>query len=99
MRIRWTLLAAFVLVAALAFPVAGCSSSEPDAPSNGVEASAEELTKEKCGGSCHGFDRVEPVKKGRSAWADTVERMEGYGLDLTDGERDSIVDYLAENHS
>lgn len=99
MRTRPAMIAALALMAALAIPVAGCSG-DADTPANGSESlSGESLAKDKCGGSCHGFDRVEPVTKKRSEWKKTVERMEGYGLELTDGERDKIVDYLAENYS
>jgi mono/diheme cytochrome c family protein len=70
-----------------------------DAPVNGIDAptdgdSARVLVESRCSG-CHTLDRVWAQDQDRAGWESTVRRMESNGLQITDEEREIIVEYLA----
>ena len=52
--------------------------------------------------SCHGMERVVPVRAERAKWLKTVETMRAYmtewKIPLTDAERDTMADYLGQNY-
>jgi len=72
----------------------------PTSESSGEEpavAEGETLLQERCT-VCHTLARVESAQKTRDAWASTVDRMIGYGAQLSDAERTVVIDYLAETY-
>jgi cytochrome c553 len=48
---------------------------------------------------CHTRDRIDAAEKDRAGWEATVDRMIGYGADLTAEERQAVIDFLAERDS
>lgn len=44
---------------------------------------------------CHSRERIDAAQKDRAGWAATVDRMIGYGAQLSTAERDVLIDYLA----
>lgn len=74
--------------------------SEPAEPDSGDGAEVPEtdadraLVESKCSG-CHVLDRVWAVSQDAAGWESTVRRMEANGLQLSDDERTTIVNYLA----
>lgn len=75
--------------------------SEPTAPpetdgTNEIPATDTEraLVESKCS-QCHSLDQVWAAQKDASGWESTVRRMEANGLQLTDEERQRVIDYLA----
>ncbi len=55
------------------------------------------LLEERCT-ACHNLARVESAQKSRESWADTVDRMIGYGVELSDAERTILLDYLVATY-
>lgn len=106
---QWMAVWALALTLALGSSVAGCSaateqpSTTPPAGSNsatggagGDEVSAgESLVAEKCS-QCHSIDRVDAAVKDRDGWESTVTRMQRNGLEVTEEERETIVDWLTQ---
>jgi cytochrome c5 len=72
-------------------PTAAASAAPP------AELSGEELLQARCTG-CHTLDRVQAAGKTEAEWEATVERMRGNGAQLTDGEAQILVQYLAETY-
>lgn len=66
-------------------------------PSAPEVVSGAELLQERCT-SCHGLDRVERESYSQAEWDASVERMRGYGAELTDDEAQTLVEYLVENY-
>lgn len=66
-------------------------TSEPSEPEGRV------LLEERCT-ACHGLDRVEQAQKSREEWVTTVDRMVGYGAELSEAEKEVLVDYLEETY-
>ena len=66
-------------------------TEEPATPEGQV------LMEERCTG-CHSLGRVQSAQKTREAWTATVDRMIGYGTQLSDAERLLLLDYLAETY-
>lgn len=67
----------------------------PDPAAAGDEPQGQVLLEERCT-VCHTLDRVERAQKSRESWVDTVDRMIGYGAQLSDSERTILLDYLVE---
>lgn len=44
--------------------------------------------------ACHGLDLATDQKKTKAEWTDTVERMAGYGAEMTKEQKDQIITYL-----
>jgi hypothetical protein len=57
----------------------------------------EELTlvRERCT-ECHSLGRAISGERDRDGWESLIFRMQGYGAELTNEERELLVDYLAE---
>jgi outer membrane biosynthesis protein TonB len=66
-------------------------TAEPAAPQGQV------LLEERCT-ECHTLSRVENAQKSRQEWATTVDRMIGYGAQISDSERAVLLDYLVETY-
>lgn len=66
---------------------------DPTAPID--EPEGQVLLEERCT-VCHTLDRVERAQKSRESWVDTVDRMIGYGAQLSDSERTMLLDYLVD---
>src|SRR5689334_3043883 len=60
----------------------------PDGP-------GKDTTLKACGG-CHGADVILSMKQSRSAWAGTIDQMFNNGLNLSDAEYDSVLNYLTK---
>ncbi len=45
--------------------------------------------------ACHTRERIDNAEKDAAGWTDTVDRMIGYGVTLTDQERADLIAYLA----
>ncbi len=72
------------------------SSTPTPAPTEGP-AEGRLLLEDRCV-ACHSLDRVESAGKSREAWLETVNRMVDYGAQLSDAEKEVLVDYLAETY-
>lgn len=71
--------------------------AESDGDDSGEEPAADPdlaLVESKCSG-CHTLDRVWAASYDAAGWESTVRRMEANGLQLSDEERTTIVEYLA----
>jgi len=77
------LLAALVLV--------GCGSKETVAP---TPHPGQALVQTKCS-TCHTLAQVDNAKYSREMWQATVDRMVLAGMQITDEQKELIVDYLA----
>jgi hypothetical protein len=55
------------------------------------------LLEDRCTG-CHSLDRVTSANKTVEQWGATVDRMIVRGAELTDAERDVLVEYLAKEY-
>lgn len=73
-------------------PGAG-ESTGGESPDAGQDAAR--LAETKCT-MCHTYDRVESADYSREEWESTVTRMQQNGLVVTDEEKATIVEYLAE---
>jgi outer membrane biosynthesis protein TonB len=71
----------------------------PTATPEATEGPAEGrlLLEDRCV-ACHTLDRVESARKTEEAWLETVNRMVEYGAQLSDPEKEVLVDYLAETY-
>lgn len=69
----------------------------PEPTAEPAEPEAQVLLEERCT-TCHGRDRVKQAQKSREAWATTVDRMMGYGAQLSQSEREVLLDYLVETY-
>jgi hypothetical protein len=79
--------AAFIVAGAIA-ATAGCAR-QPMQP-------GELLVRANCGqADCHTLDRVMTARKTRTQWSDAIARMRSHGLDVTDAQARTIVDYLS----
>ncbi len=84
---RFTCLAALILIALLA-----CGAL---ALFRATESEEVVLIRDECDTSCHGLDQVREADLSYEGWRSTVIRMENHGADLTDEERETVIDYLA----
>ena len=75
----------FLLAMFSAILCAACGSA-PKTP-------ADELFLSKCS-RCHGSELALKKKKTYDQWLDTIKRMENFGLDISNGERKAIAQYL-----
>lgn len=80
---------------------ATATTEEPTATSEPTSAPDDQegrvLLEERCT-VCHNLDRVERTQKSRESWVDTVDRMIGYGAQLSDSERTVLLDYLVDTY-
>lgn len=65
-----------------------------DMMDEGAMISGDELVNTRCT-VCHSRDRIDNASKDQAGWTATVDRMIGYGANLTDAERQALIDYLA----
>ena len=92
--------AAAVSCIAFAACSSGSSSSTPSEPSGGETGgdastlNGEQLAREKCV-QCHSYDRVERAEKDAAGWESTINKMIRQGLNVTEEERQAILDYLS----
>ena len=102
---------AALLTLALTMMLVGCGTGEPDtiAPQPPAAETGDNdtpvmpdadpalvLVETKCSG-CHELARVWAQDTDRAGWDALVARMEANGLQVTAEERQTIIDYLAEN--
>jgi hypothetical protein len=62
-----------------------------------VAVDAEALLQDRCT-ECHALNRTTSARKSREQWDETVSRMIGYGVELSDEEKAALLDYLAETY-
>ncbi len=99
------LLAVFIIVSVLAAgcgqPTAPSATEAPKAPGAATQpATAPEgaaLLQQRCTG-CHNLTRVESAQKTADQWKATVDRMVGKGAQLTPGEENVLISYLAATY-
>jgi len=63
----------------------------------GGEPDGASLLESRCD-KCHSLTRVTSADKTAEGWAVTVDRMITNGAELTDAERDILVEYLAQEY-
>ena len=80
--------AAMLLVAALSPLIAGCT----------LQASGQDLVESECS-RCHTLAPIEVQGRTRAEWDAVVQRMIEHGADLSEGQAQRVVDYLAETAS
>jgi cytochrome c5 len=100
---------AIVVVLVLSVGIIGCSGETadengtstpapqpvpPDDDDGAQSDPAKDLVDTKCS-LCHTLDRVYSAQMSRDEWIVTIDRMKQNGLVVTDGEYDTIVDFLA----
>ncbi|MGH9662742.1 MAG: helix-hairpin-helix domain-containing protein [Bryobacteraceae bacterium] len=78
-----------LLVAVLLAPAAASQVPLPDGPSR--------KTVEKLCSGCHGVAILLAPRRTREAWRKSVDQMAALGVEGTDEEFDSIVDYLVRH--
>lgn len=89
---RW--LAVVVLVGLMVTAMVACGGA---APTEEMVADGETLLQERCT-ECHPLDRVTSASMTRDGWEANVEDMIAKGAQLTDAEKEVLVDYLAETY-
>jgi hypothetical protein len=67
--------------------LAACSRSE-----------GETLLQERCAASCHEKSEIVAVGRTRDEWSQKIDQMIVFGAELSDEERETLLDYLAENY-
>ncbi len=83
MRKVWRWFIPLVIVAGL---LAACSQPE-----------GEKLLEQQCTG-CHEKSKVVTVGRTRDEWSQKVDQMIDFGAELTEEEREILVEYLAETY-
>lgn len=72
-----------------------------DAPATGVQPAANSegaaLLDQRCS-VCHSPDRAKQAPRSKIDWETTVTRMIGKGAQLSDAEKQTLVDYLAKTY-
>ena len=63
----------------------------------GGDSPQDQLLQDRCT-ACHSLARVEKAQKTREEWDQTVSRMVGKGVQLTEDEQSALVEYLAETY-
>lgn len=76
-----------ILLVMLAPLLAGCT----------LRASGQELVESECT-RCHTLAPIEVEGRTQAGWEDVVYDMIEHGADLTEGQVQRVVDYLAENY-
>jgi len=99
-----TVLLTIVLLLTMGMMLAACGSkSETKAtqPSGSTSAPAVSdgatLVQDRCT-KCHTLERVTSAKKNADQWTQTVNRMISNGAQLTDQEKQVVIDYLAKTY-
>lgn len=72
--------------------------TQPGAAAPAVELDGKALVSERCT-QCHGLAKIEAKKSNTDGWKATVERMIGKGAQLSDAEKQAVIDYLAKTYS
>jgi hypothetical protein len=72
-------------------------TATPEPTAEPAEPEGRVVLEERCT-ACHGLGRVESARKSREEWVTTVERMVGYGAQLSEDEESVLIDYLAETY-
>ena len=58
------------------------------------EGTGKKLVSENCR-SCHGLDALLEKKRSRNEWEKLVDKMVEHGLEITDKDKKTVIDYLA----
>jgi hypothetical protein len=69
------------------------SATEPGINSEERPLNGPSILAEHCSG-CHAIQVLEIIRKSRSDWEITLEKMEAFGLQLSQEEQDILLDYL-----
>jgi uncharacterized membrane protein len=97
--------AALVIMAALVACGSGSSQQPQDAPAQATDPAgatapaidAAALLQQRCT-VCHPLDRVTNSRMTSAQWDQTVTIMIGKGAQLTDAEKQALVEYLAKTY-
>ena len=81
---RW-----FILLVIVAGLLAACSQPESE---------GEKLLEQQCTSSCHEKSKVVAVGRTHDGWSQKVDVMITFGAELTEEEREILVEYLAETY-
>jgi len=95
-RARVVLAAAMLPFALAAAMAGGCASSSSGAGAANVSPTDGAALVSALCTQCHPPDRVASAHKDRNGWTATIARMEAHGLQVTDQQRQSIIDYLTK---
>jgi cytochrome c5 len=80
----WMVLA----IATMTMPAAAGAQTKPDDPAT------QKLIQTKCA-ACHPLTQIAPARKTNDDWGATIDKMIGFGAQISDAEYDHIVDYLS----
>ncbi|MDR3686484.1 MAG: hypothetical protein P4L93_05985 [Coriobacteriia bacterium] len=95
-RARVALTATLLPLALAAALAGGCASgSSASAAASVPPTDGAGLVSVLCT-QCHPPERVASAHKDRNGWSATIARMEAHGLQVTDQQRQSIIDYLTK---
>jgi hypothetical protein len=90
-RARKALIGVIVPLGVAMALVSACSStSTGPLPTDGAGLVSVVCTK------CHPIQRVQAARKSRDGWTRTVTRMQTHGLKVTNAQKQTIIDYLAQ---
>jgi quinoprotein glucose dehydrogenase len=78
-----------VIVAIMFAPWAAAGAQTPAA-----DAAGHALVQKNCS-SCHALSQVTAAHKSKDDWSATVDKMIGFGAQISDKDYDVIVDHLA----
>jgi hypothetical protein len=106
-RTRAILFAAMILLlGAAVVPIGGRAAGSSGNASGGAPSAGSSTTGSSTAGGaalvsdrcskCHPLQRVESAQKDRSGWTRTLTRMQTHGLQVTDAEKQAIIDYLTQ---
>lgn len=80
---------ALVVFAMMAVPMAAAGAQTPAA-----DLTTQKLIQTKCA-ACHPLTQIAPARKSKEDWGATIDKMIGFGAQISDAEYDQIVDYLS----
>jgi len=92
---RVALAAAMLPLALVAALAGGCASNSAGGAGNVSPTDGAALVSVLCT-RCHPAQRIDSAHKDRNGWTGTIARMQAHGLQLTDQQRTTIIDYLAK---
>jgi len=81
---------ALVVFAMMAVAMTAAAGAQTPA----ADATTQKLIQTKCA-ACHPLTQIAPARKSKDEWGATIDKMIGFGAQISDAEYDVIVDYLA----
>jgi hypothetical protein len=87
----------FLLVSFVFLPAALLIAQAPSAPGKPLPPGPMQAKVKASCTSCHNAARVTEQHLTRQQWSDQLEKMEGLGAVIPDGDRDAMLSYLTKN--